>query len=269
MKALTLICLAAGLFTASAAAASGPAGVDVSPEACSIVIDPGHGGDDTGAIGPSGLLEKDVTLGVARMVAESLKGRISCKVLLTRAEDVFVPLPERTAFANKIGADLFISIHANATPKRDVKGVETYFLSFEATDDDARRLAEFENSVVQAADASYGGDLNDILTDLVKTASHHESSRLAEAVHTSILKVTGKDNRGVKQAPFYVLVGAAMPAVLIEVGFISNPGEEKWLSSKREQERIAESIVAGVLGFRELTAGKREYIGLTKTSHKE
>lgn len=229
-----------------------------------IVIDPGHGGEDTGAIGPTGIEEKHVTLGVSLKLAEALKERLGCRVLLTRTNDIFVPLEERTAFANRHGADIFISIHANATPSREVKGLETFFLSFEATDEDARRVAAFENNINLTgvkAQAEEFDDLKDILLDLANTASHHESSRLAEAVQLSMLQYTGKENRGVKQAPFTVLVGATMPAVLIEIGFISNPHEEKWLSSKKEQARIANSIAEGIIGFTKISGKGKEYIG--------
>lgn len=229
-----------------------------------IVIDPGHGGEDTGARGASGVEEKDITLKLAFRIAEALKGRLDCRVLLTRTSDAFVPLSERTAFANRNKADLFISIHANAASNRDARGIETFFLSFEATDEGARRVAAFENSAnsaaapraVQEADE----DLRAIFLDLANTRSHHESSRLAEAVHASMLGGTGREGRGVKQAPFTVLVGATMPAILVEAGFISNPAEETWLSSARDQATIAEAIADGVLSFREIMTGKRGYI---------
>lgn len=230
-----------------------------------VVIDPGHGGEDTGAKGPSGLEEKHVTLRLALGLAEALKKRDDIRVLLTRTADVFIPLEERTAFANRNGADLFISIHANAALNKDAVGIETFFLSFEATDEDARRLAAFENSAGQlggARQAAAGAedDLKSILLDLANTMSHHESSSFAEVVHTTMVGGTGRENRGVKQAPFTVLVGATMPAVLIEVGFISNPSEEKWLSRTDGQAKLAESIAEGILSFKDALARKRGYI---------
>ncbi|MBE7415411.1 MAG: N-acetylmuramoyl-L-alanine amidase [Deltaproteobacteria bacterium] len=229
-----------------------------------VVIDPGHGGEDTGAKGPSGLEEKHVTLRLALGLAEKLKKRDDIRVLLTRTADVFIPLEERTAFANRNGADLFISIHANAASNKDAVGIETFFLSFEATDEDARRLAAFENSAGQPGGARQAAgaedDLKSILLDLANTMSHHESSAFAEAVHTTMVGGTGRENRGVKQAPFTVLVGATMPAVLIEVGFISNPSEEKWLSKTDGQARLAESIAEGILSFKDALARKRGHI---------
>lgn len=236
-----------------------------------IVLDPGHGGEDSGAIGPGGVLEKDVTLSLAKELSALLRDRGDCKVFLTRSDDTFITLEDRTAFANEKGADIFISIHANSTPSKSVKGIETYFLSFDATDDDARRVAAFENRIVKTAAAVDGGevpgldsmaDLKDILLDLAKTEAHHSSSSLAELVHTALVEATGKESRGVKQAPFVVLTGAAMPAVLVEVGFISNPAEEMWLASKKEQTKIAESISRGVLGFTRVYGDGKDYVGL-------
>ncbi|MEK6760135.1 MAG: N-acetylmuramoyl-L-alanine amidase [Deltaproteobacteria bacterium] len=236
-----------------------------------IVIDPGHGGDDTGAVGPTGVQEKDIVLRLALMAAQELSGYPGFKVLLTRDSDVFIPLAERPEFANRHGADLFISIHANAAPKKDARGVETYFLSFEATDDDARKLAEFENNSAGAVGGAEAPDdvLGDIISDMVRTASHHESARLAEVLHERILEFTGRQDRGVKQAPFRVLVGATMPAVLLEVGFISNAQEEKGLSSGRDQGLIAVSIADGIAGFRQILTKRKAYIGFNRTGSKD
>lgn len=244
-------------------AGEGPSGV--------IVLDPGHGGEDTGAKGPSGAEEKNITLSVALKVAERLKEKTGYRVLLTRTSDVFIPLEERTAFANRNRADIFISIHANAAFSRGASGIETFFLSMESTDEDARRVAAFENnsgSLVKTG-GDDGGDLNDILLDLVNTSAHHESSRLADVVHTSLCGATNKENRGVKQAPFTVLVGATMPAVLVEVGFISNPNEEKWLSSKTDQTRIADSIAEGIIGFNGLFTERNDYTEVSGRSYED
>lgn len=253
---LTLVLLLAFPFGASAFVAdSGPSAAGSLKV---VVIDPGHGGHDSGAVGPGGAVEKDIALNLAKKLARRIEERLGCKVLLTRTEDVFIPLDERTAFANSHRADIFISIHANAAVNRDANGVETYFLNFEATDEDARRVAAFENSIVPVGGKPAGEEADDlkfILLDLVNTESHHESSRLAESVHLSLLKLTGKGNRGVKQAPFAVLAGATMPAILVEVGFISNPAEERWLSSGAEQSMVADSIADGVAGFRKMTGG--------------
>ncbi len=242
------------------------------PEAASyvVVIDAGHGGDDKGAIGPDGIEEKDVTLSLAMKLADTLRTS-GFHVLLTRTGDVFIPLEERTAFANRNGADLFISIHANAAVSRDANGIETFFLNFESTDEDARRVAAFENNaplmVRNASDED--GDLKDILLDLENTEAHHESSRLAEAVHTSMLRFSAdSENRGIKQAPFTVLVGATMPAILVEAGFISNPREEKRLAAKKWQEKIAASIAEGILGYKKSFDGGGSFVGVKESVHK-
>jgi len=260
ISCLLLLCLVQGACSLKASPAAED-GINV------IVIDPGHGGDDTGAKGPSGTQEKDVTLKLALKLAEVLKERIEVRVLLTRTADVFIPLEERTAFANRMNADLFISIHANAAQSREAKGIETFFLNFEATDEDARRVAAFENSSNAAGlkdiAKAEGGDLKDILLDLANTMSHHESSKLAEVVHASMLGSAGRESRGVKQAHFTVLVGATMPAVLVEVGFITNPGEERLLTSSKDQTRIAEAIADGILNFRDIVTRKRGYIEIS------
>jgi len=238
-----------------------------------IVIDPGHGGYDTGAIGPAGIEEKNVNLSVALMLADILRDRLGCTVLLTRTEDVFVPLAERTEFANKNRADLFISVHSNAALSKGVNGVETYFLSFDATDDDAMRLAAVENGEADAdADGrltpEQSGDISAILSDLTMTAAHHDSSRLAESVQSSMLKAAGNENRGVKQAPFIVLSGAGMPAILVEVGFITNPAEEKRLSSKKSRFNTAASIAEGVINFKRMPVEGSDHVGLGETAKK-
>jgi len=233
-----------------------------------VVIDPGHGGDDTGAKGPSGTDEKDITLSIALKLAGELRERLGAIVLLTRDADVFIPLEDRTAFANANRADLFISVHVNAAANRDARGIETFFLSMDATDEDSRRLAAFENSVGPSPEDGFfegGGDLRDILLDMASTSSHHESARLAEAVHLSMLGATGREGRGIKQAPFTVLVGATMPAILVEVGFISNPFEEKLLASRKEQALAASAIADGVASFRDLAARRRSFVEVSGT----
>jgi N-acetylmuramoyl-L-alanine amidase len=218
-----------------------------------IVLDPGHGGDDFGAVGPAGIREKDIVLSVALKLRERLKA-LGCSVVMTRSADVFIPLKERPKFANSMMADVFVSIHANAAPKRDSNGIETFFLSMDATDEEARRVSAFENSFIMPADASLAkadiSDITDILYDLANTESHHESSMLAEAIHLRMLSATGREGRGVKQAPFAVLFGSTMPAALVEVGFVSNPAEERLLSLDSEQAVIADAIADGLMGFK-------------------
>ncbi|HEU4522166.1 MAG TPA: N-acetylmuramoyl-L-alanine amidase, partial [Thermoanaerobaculia bacterium] len=193
-----------------------------------IVIDPGHGGKEVGAVGPTGLMEKDVTLNVARKLAAALEARTGARVILTREDDSVVSLDQRTALANQYRADLFLSVHMNAAVVADAKGSETYFLSLEASDELARRAAETENA---AGGRGSDDDLKLILWDLAHQEYLQESSRFAQAVQEEMNRATGVQNRGVKQAPFKVLLGATMPAALVEVGFITNPEEEAKLQS--------------------------------------
>jgi N-acetylmuramoyl-L-alanine amidase len=220
-----------------------------------IVLDAGHGGSDAGAVGPSGLLEKELVLDVTRRAARLVEERLGVKVLLTRDADSFVPLPDRTSFANRARADLFVSIHANAHRQSMTDGVETYFLSSEATDSEARQVAALENGAVRLESASgRGGATKDIvrtiLWDLAQSEFQTESSRLAEIVHDSMTRSLRIGTRGVKQAGFYVLGGAAMPAILIEVGFVTNPKEERRLRDTRYRDEIARAIVVGLAEYK-------------------
>ncbi|MBI5286438.1 MAG: N-acetylmuramoyl-L-alanine amidase [Deltaproteobacteria bacterium] len=226
-----------------------------------IVIDPGHGGEDTGAIGPSGVKEKDITLILAKRLEEIISSHLKIKVILTRTDDTFVSLEERTAIANRSKADLFISIHTNAAFRRTASGVETFFLSFEASDDDARRVAAFENGVIALEEAPSGDtdELKAILWDLTQTEFLNESSQLAVMVQANLYKEMGGEDRGVKQAPFLVLMGATMPAILVEVGFITNPDEEKRLTSAIVQDAIANALFRSIAGFEEVLGIKMGY----------
>ncbi|HEX7125773.1 MAG TPA: N-acetylmuramoyl-L-alanine amidase [Thermodesulfobacteriota bacterium] len=222
-----------------------------------VVLDPGHGGRDTGAIGPRGTQEKDLTLAIAKRTRDIIVRESDLEVLLTRETDVFVPLQGRVAMANARGADLFVSIHLNAAPSRDAIGTETYFLSAVASDDAARASAEFENRSLELEETRPGAppaDLAFILGDLARTASIRQSEAFAASLQDRFVSeapsVRGI-NRGVKQAPFYVLVGAQMPAVLTEVGFISNPQQEAALRSRRVQDEIARAIARSVLAYRD------------------
>lgn len=208
-----------------------------------IVIDPGHGGKEVGAVGPSGLMEKDVTLSVARKLAAVLESRIGARVVLTRDDDSVVSLDQRTALANQYKADLFLSVHMNAAVVKDAKGSETYFLSLEASDELARKAAETENA---AESRGSDDDLKLILWDLAHQEYLQESSRFAQAVQEELNRASGVQNRGVKQAPFKVLLGATMPAALVEVGFISNPEEETKLQSDGFQNMMVEALVRAV-----------------------
>lgn len=217
------------------------------PGVRTIVIDPGHGGKEVGAIGPSGLMEKDLTLQIARKVAAQLQAQTGVRVILTRDGDEQVPLEQRTAIANRYQADLFLSIHLNAARVAGARGSETYFLSLDATDAAASMAAERENS---AGGVRGGDDLDFILWDLAHTASVRDSSRFAEMVQEEMNRISGITNRGVKQAPFKVLVGATMPAALVELAFISNPEEEAKLGSDAFQNELAGAVVAAVTRFK-------------------
>ena len=213
-----------------------------------IVIDPGHGGKDYGAPGYlKGVHEKKVVLQISRRLAKKLKKELNCEVIMTRNSDRFLTLEERTAFANTKNADLFISLHTNASRDKRAYGIETYFLNL-ATDDEAIRVAAMEN----ATSKKNISDLQTILNDLMQNAKINESSRLAGYVQTSIynnLRQKGYSrikSKGVKQAPFYVLLGAQMPAILIETSFISNSQECKRLVNPKYQERLCEGIVLGI-----------------------
>ncbi len=220
-----------------------------------IVLDAGHGGHDSGATGPTGLMEKDLVLDVTRRVAKLVEARLGLKVLLTRDSDNFVTLRDRTSFANRQHADLFVSIHANAHREAAADGVETYFLSSEATDSTARQVAALENGVVQleqppGRSAGQVDIVKAILWDLAQSEFQVESSRLAEVVHDSMTQTLRISNRGVKQAGFYVLGGAAMPAILLEIGFVTNPREEKKLKDTKYRDEIARAIFAGLAEYK-------------------
>ena len=210
-----------------------------------IVIDPGHGGREVGAVGPNGLLEKDVTLAIARRLAASLTSKLGARVVLTRDDDSVVSLDQRTAIANQYNADLFLSVHLNAAVVQNAKGSETYFLSLEASDELARKAAETENASAPAS-ADPGADLKLILWDLAQQAYLDESSKFAQAIQEEMNAATSVANRGVKQAPFKVLVGATMPAALVEVGFITNPEEETKLQSDAFQTLMVNALTRAV-----------------------
>ena len=222
-----------------------------------VVVDPGHGGHDPGAIGYGGIKEKDVVLEVGKKLRAILTERFGLEVIMTRDADIFIPLEERTAIANKAGADLFISIHANASRNKKAGGVETYFLNF-ATDDDSMRLAAREN----ATTTKNIGDLQAILNDLMLNSKINESSKLARYVQGSILdEVNGNggrsNDRGVRQAPFYVLIGAQMPSILIETSFITNKEDARRLADDKFQTALAESIADGVKRYSEVVTVAR------------
>jgi N-acetylmuramoyl-L-alanine amidase len=213
-----------------------------------IIIDPGHGGRDYGAPGYlKGVHEKDIVLQISRRLAKMIRKELKYEVYLTRNSDRFLTLEERTAIANTKNADLFISIHTNSHKDRRAYGIETYFLNL-ATDDDAIRVAAMEN----ATSTKNISDLQTILSDLMQNAKINESSRLAGYIQSSMVRHLKNKrysrirDKGVKQAPFYVLLGAQMPAVLVETSFISNPRECKRLITPKYQERLCEAIIKGI-----------------------
>lgn len=213
-----------------------------------IVIDPGHGGHDPGAIGPNGVMEKNITLKIGTMLADKLRS-MGFDVIMTRDKDVFIPLEERTAIANMSNADLFISIHANASLSRRTEGITTYYLS--PTQDRTSMLVAARENATSTRKLS---DLQLILEDLMKTAKINESAMFATDVQESMVKSL-KDyryntpNLGVRSAPFFVLMHADMPSILIETSFITNPKEEKLLEEKSYEESIVDGIVKGILKY--------------------
>jgi N-acetylmuramoyl-L-alanine amidase len=223
-----------------------------------VVLDAGHGGEQPGALASDGSAEKDLTLQIARLLARQLE-RQGARVVFTRSGDITVPLAARPAAATAERADLFISVHANSMPTRTQRlkthGVETYFLSPDASDASATAVATRENAdrLAGEPEPELADPVNGILMDLETTAALQASSQLAYAVHEKVIAATHAENRGVKQAPFYVLAGVRMPAVLLEVGFISHPQESLKLRSPAYQETLAKAIAAGVAAFRAKT----------------
>lgn len=211
-----------------------------------VVIDPGHGGVDTGTIGPTGLREKDLVLAVGLRLRQLLKERLGTDVILTRSTDKFVSLEERTAIANQHAADLFLSIHANSSQHRQVTGVETFFLNFASTASE-REVASRENATSQRNIS----ELEDLLRKIALGDYNEESRDLAHVVQKSLYTRIKSDrpalrNRGVKKAPFIVLIGSNMPSILTEVSFLSNASDEKYLKTGKARYRIAEALYQGI-----------------------
>jgi N-acetylmuramoyl-L-alanine amidase len=236
---------------ASAAAARPPVASDGGIR--TVVIDPGHGGDETGAQGPGGALEKDIALQIARRLRAMLVNSLGLQVFLTRDGDQYVELDDRTAVANNYKADLFVSIHANASRARGAAGTEVYFLSYQASDEESRRVAQAEGAIAPPTDLmpAAAPDVALILWDMAQAEHLEESSTLASRMQEELAVARGSEGRGVKQAPFRVLVGAAMPAVLVEVAFISNPEEEKLLTSEAFQSKVASALTRGIARYRQ------------------
>ena len=226
-----------------------------------VVIDAGHGGHDTGTIGPGGLMEKDLVLDVALRLGALISKQLGAQVVYTRSDDTFIPLEQRTKIANQEKADLFISVHANSSPEPSATGVETYFFNL-TSDRTGVDLATREN----ATSASSISDLNDLLHRAVLQAKLEESREFAQDVQASLWASSVKMNdrsrdRGVRQAPFMVLIGATMPSILAEIGFVSNPHDEKSLRRSDQRERIAEALCRGIVQY----AGTLSHLQLARS----
>jgi len=213
------------------------------------VIDPGHGGHDTGTIGPHGLEEKDLVLEVSLRLGKLLESRLGAQVIYTRDDDSFVPLETRTAIANREGADLFISVHANSSRDSQARGVETYYLNFTSSPE-ALEVAARENAVSEESIH----ELQDLVKKIALKEKIEESREFAVDVDQSLhgglkTKSPGLPDRGVKKAPFIVLIGANMPSILAEISFLSNPAEERRLKTAEYRQRIAEALYRGIAKY--------------------
>jgi N-acetylmuramoyl-L-alanine amidase len=215
-----------------------------------IVIDAGHGGHDTGTVGPTGLMEKDLCLDVALRLGKIIEQKLpGTDIVYTRADDTFIPLEERTHIANEAKADLFVSIHANSSPNHGARGVETYYLNLKGSPE-AMEVAARENA---ASDHGIH-DLEDLVKKITRTEKIDESKELAEDVQDSLAKrvqrtSTAEKNRGVRKAPFVVLIGADMPSILTEISFLSNPADEQLLKKPEQRQRVAEGLFQGVSAY--------------------
>ncbi|MFC2160282.1 N-acetylmuramoyl-L-alanine amidase [Acidobacteriota bacterium] len=224
----------------------------VSQGITTVVIDPGHGGIKSGATGKFGALEKDVTLAISLKLKSIIERNLAFRVVLTRDRDIDKSLEDRAAIANNNKAYLFISIHANGSYRKNARGSSTYFLSLNATDEEARRLAYLENNepeLEEQISSEQEDDIKMILWNMAQTAYLKQSSQLAESIQIQLNSLLKTRNRGVKQAPFKVLTGVACPAVLVEVAFISNPEEEKQLGTENFQNNVALAIYNGLNNF--------------------
>jgi N-acetylmuramoyl-L-alanine amidase len=227
------------------------------PSIRAIVIDPGHGGDEQGARGQAGTLEKDVTLDVARRLKAVIEGRLGIRVLLTRDEDRLVPLDERAAIANNNKADLFISLHANASPRQDARGAEIFYLSLEGFSDEARRVAA--NPIGKPLPTVGGGSLEVqlILWEMAQTRHLAESAVLAGLIEAELRQRVEMSVHPIQQAPFRVLVGANMPAVLVEMAFLSNPDQETLMNGDAFKNHVVQALLGAVLQYRARLEGAR------------
>ena len=215
-----------------------------------IVIDPGHGGHDTGTIGPTGLMEKDLCLDVALRLGRIIEQRLpGAEVIYTRSDDTYVPLEERTNIANQAKADLFISIHANSSRNTGARGIETYYLTLKSTPE-AMEVAARENATAQEG----VHDLESLVKRIAQTEKIDESKEFAQDIQESLTNRIQKSsksvrNRGVRKAPFVVLIGADMPSILTEISFLSNPADEKLLKQPEQRQKVAEGLFQGISSY--------------------
>jgi N-acetylmuramoyl-L-alanine amidase len=249
---------------AAPAAPETPPLLDIAPAGAvrTIVIDAGHGGDEHGARGPQGTLEKDVTLGVARRLKAAIEARLGARVILTRDADQTVGLDERAAVANNNKADLFISLHANASVRGSAAGAEVFYLSLGDYGAQAQRVAQGESEALPV----FGGgtrDIDVILWEMAQARHIEQSAELATAVEASLRQRVPMSPRAIQQAPFRVLVGANMPAVLVEMGFITNPEQERQLASEAFQSNIVQALVDSLAHFRDSRTTQRSVSPVT------
>lgn len=216
-----------------------------------VVLDPGHGGHDVGTHGPSGLYEKDVVLDISKRLGELLEDRLGSEVVYTRDDDTFIPLEERTKIANDHKADLFLSIHANSSPVKTVSGVETYYLNF-TTSKAALDVAARENATAQSSIF----DLKEVVEKITLKDKIDESKEFASKVESALYTISKSNNkaskdRGIKKAPFVVLIGAQMPSVLAEIGFLTNASDEALMRKPDHRQKIAEALYKGIASYAE------------------
>ncbi len=231
-----------------------------------IVIDAGHGGHDSGTLGAGGIEEKDVVLDVALRLGKLLHDRLGAEIVYTRADDTFIPLETRTAIANKAQADLFISVHANSSQDESARGVEVYYLNF-TSDPEAMEVASRENAVSTQS----VHQLSDLVKKIALKDKIDESRELAEDVDQSLYGGLekgngGLKNRGVKKAPFVVLIGANMPSILAEISFVTNPTDAEELRRPEYRERVAESLYTGVARYAKAINGVKKPVSTERAS---
>ncbi len=222
-----------------------------------VVLDPGHGGTLEGAKGPSGTLEKNVTLTVAKQLKAALEARLGVRVLLTREDDRLMELDERAAFANNNKADIFISLHCNSSRQLGADGDRGLLLEPERLQPEAKRLAIAENGGALPTVAGGSRDIEVILWEMAQMQHIEQSAAFADLVERELRSRVKMRSRAIQQAPFRVLVGANMPAVYVEMGFISNPAEEKLLNSPAFQQSVVQALVEGVTKFRDYLDARR------------